>query len=714
MRAISLFSGCGGDTLGLERAGYKVVAFSEFNKAAIASHLANFPDSEHIVEPVSKSPDISKIPNTVFQKYRDIDIMFAGFPCFVKGTLILTQNGYKEIQDVSLDDKLFTHKGRFRNILNKQIKLYKGVIYDIKVKYHPNIITTTEEHPFYIRTKARIWNNDIKKYEITFGEPQWKKASHLTMDDYLGMSINTNNIIPEFTLPLIINKNRTDMISKKINDKNEWYMMGYFIGDGWIEHTLKQTGQSSHKIRFSVNVKDMNTVLPKIQAVLPITDKKCDTGKCKKFGCADSFWWTILNTFGKYAHGKCIPEWVQDAPNELIEEFIAGYMAADGNKYADGCHKITTVSYNLAFSLQRLYLKLGYLFSISKTIRSKTCIIEGRIVNQRDTYDIEGYLTKPRYTSFIENEYVWYAPSRIDKRETSEDVYNFEVEDDNSYCVENILVHNCQGFSRGGKRKSSDPRNQLFQQFVRATAQIKPRYIIGENVTGLVSMKSGPNEDDPLMLDIIRNAFRQIGYELTYKVLEGVEYGVPQKRKRILLVGWDTSRTTLDTGSFWASVSTHGASKTLPIMRSFVTNSMDGAFLLTPPLPENFRNYALEVSNDASPEGKHHPYVELKVTERLLSCSKRDSPIHSEVINLDSPSKTIICTYDHQPRLLLGLKKLNGHCYVRTLLPVELKQIQGFPAEYIITGSHKEQITQIGNAVPPPLVESVATVLKGL
>ena len=353
MRAISLFSGCGGDTLGLERAGYKVVAFSEFNKAAIASHLENFPDSEHIVEPVSKSPDITKIPNTVFQKYRDIDIIFAGFPC--------------------------------------------------------------------------------------------------------------------------------------------------------------------------------------------------------------------------------------------------------------------------------------------------------------------------------------------------------------------------QGFSRGGKRKSSDPRNQLFQQFVRATSQIKPRYIIGENVTGLVSMKSGPNEDDPLMLDIIRQAFREIGYELTYKVLEGVEYGVPQKRKRILLVGWDTSRSTLDTASFWASVSAHGASKTLPTMRSFVTNSMDGAFLLTPQqLPENFRDYALDVPNDATPEGKHHPYVELKVTQRLLSCSKRDSPIHSEVINLDSPSKTIICTYDHQPRLLLGLKKANGHCYVRTLLPVELKQIQGFPADYIITGSHKEQVTQIGNAVPPALVEAVATVLKGV
>lgn len=273
----------------------------------------------------------------------------------------------------------------------------------------------------------------------------------------------------------------------------------------------------------------------------------------------------------------------------------------------------------------------------------------------------------------------------------------------------------CQGFSRAGKKKKEDPRNQMFQQFVRATAQIKPRFVIGENVTGLLTMKSGPNEDDPLMIELIRAAFLQIGYELTHKILEGPAFGVPQKRKRILIVGWDKSRVSLDTASFWASVTSHGASKTMPVMRSFVSNSMDGAFLLMPQvIPEGFATYALEVPNGTKVEGKHHPFVELKATAKLLSCSKRDSPIHSEIIDLDAPSKTIICTYDHQPRLLLGLKKPNGHCYARTLHPVELKQIQGFPVDYIVTGNIKEQITQIGNAVPPALVESVATVLKGV
>ena len=276
----------------------------------------------------------------------------------------------------------------------------------------------------------------------------------------------------------------------------------------------------------------------------------------------------------------------------------------------------------------------------------------------------------------------------------------------------------CQGFSRAGKKKATDPRNQLFQQFVRVARLVRPRFIIGENVTGLEKMKSGPEEDDPLMLDIIREAFRAIGYEFTYKVLEANQFGVPQKRKRILIVGWDTARTAaFDAASFWASVAGFGAARVLPTMRTFVTDSMEGAHQLpTESVPEDFEKYAIPIEEDAAPTGEPHSFVVLKsrADAPLLSCSKRDSPIHSEIIDLDAPSKTIICTYDHQPRLLVGLRKPDGTAYARCLLPDELKQIQGFPANFELKGNKKEVVVQIGNAVPPALVESVATVLKEL
>ena len=101
----------------------------------------------------------------------------------------------------------------------------------------------------------------------------------------------------------------------------------------------------------------------------------------------------------------------QDAPKHLIQEFINGYIKADGCIHKNNCHQITTVSYNLAFGLQRLLLKLGIIASINKFKRPSTCIIEGRIVNQRDTYQIRYYPeSKRQYTSFIEDDYEnWWS-----------------------------------------------------------------------------------------------------------------------------------------------------------------------------------------------------------------------------------------------------------------------------------------------------------------
>lgn len=274
----------------------------------------------------------------------------------------------------------------------------------------------------------------------------------------------------------------------------------------------------------------------------------------------------------------------------------------------------------------------------------------------------------------------------------------------------------CQGFSKAGKKSVTDPRNQMFRHFVRVVKITAPPFFIGENVTGLTSMKSGPNENDPLMLDLIRTAFAEIGYGLTYKVLETLAFGVPQKRKRCLLVGWHMATVpSFNEVAFWTSVVAAGAAKAVPVMRSFIKTTLEGAYKVPETsVPENFARYALPIAEDQEPTGTPHPYLILKTNTNLLSCSKRVSPIHSEVIDIDSPSKTIICTYDHQPRLYIGYRKPSGACYVRTLLPDELKQIQGFPADYKVLGNLKDQVVQIGNAVPPPLIESIATTLKNM
>jgi DNA (cytosine-5)-methyltransferase 1 len=724
VKAISLFSGMGGDSLGMMNTGCKIIAFNEFDKHAIHSHQLNFPDSTLICDASQKKEkdktNIQLIPDAIFSAYKDeADIIFAGHPCFVAGTKILTADGYKNIEDVVLEDKLLTHTGKFQNINNLQRKIYNGDMFHLNIKYHCENTVCTEEHPFYTREKTRKWNSLTNKYDISYNEPLWKSAKELTMNDHFGMVINTNNITPEFSFDKPINQYRKDNVSITLNKPEYWFMMGYFVGDGWIQDTEKADGRLCHTIRFAINNKDERDIVDNISQVLPITDKlQKNAGKCKKFGCSDFIWYSILKQFGKYAHGKRIPEWVQDAPIEFIEQFVEGYKRADGCIKKSGATSFTTVSYDLAFGLQRLYLKLGYIFGVEKTIRPKTCVIQGRTVNQRDTYCVRGYTRKMlrNQSSFIENGYAWYPPFKIEKQEAENtSVYNFEVENDNSYIVANTIVHNCQGFSNGGKKLPDDPRNTLFREFARSATLIKPKYIIGENVDGLLSRKTATGEN---YIDVIVAEFEKIGYNVTYQVCHTVRYGIPQLRKRLVYVG---IRKDLDKTFVFPEPLNDGKTN-LPNLLNIIQFNMEGAIKIE---PDDFDMTTIppeciltDMENDDEEDTNNiHPYLRLKAKTRneeyagkvhhsLLSFSKRDSPIHCEIIDIRNPSKTIICTYDHQPRLFVPLRNKNGY-YIRCILPDELKQIQGFPADFKLVGSKKEQIKQIGNAVPPPLIQQI-------
>ena len=391
--AISLFSGLGGDTLGITLAGGNVIAYNELKPVFSKSHESNFPDSVLICE--GKTQDISKLKDETFITYAGkAQIIFAGFPCFIKDTLVLTDNGYKEIQNVAIEDKLLTHTGKFQKLVNLQRKEYNGLLYEIKLKYHPDIITCTEEHPFYVREQKKTWNSSLKKYDYSYGEPMWKTASKLTMNDYFGMVINTKEEVPEFD--------------------------EYMPEDG-------------------------------------------------------------------------IKEWV-------------------------------VTSLELAHGLQRLYLSLGVIISVEKLFCD---------VKKCNTYKLHIY-SEPQddTSSFIEGNYVWYAPFEITNRETTQTpVYNFEVETDNSYVVENVCVHNCQSFSNGGNKKCfEDERGLLFDEIIRIAKEKKPKFMFLENVKHILKVSNGE------VIDYIKQKIASTGYRLQIFNMSPHNYGIPQQRERVYFV----------------------------------------------------------------------------------------------------------------------------------------------------------------------------------
>lgn len=105
----------------------------------------------------------------------------------------------------------------------------------------------------------------------------------------------------------------------------------------------------------------------------------------------------------------------------------------------------------------------------------------------------------------------------------------------------------CQGFSRAGRRDPNDPRNMLFREYLRIINEVKPKYVVLENVTGLVDTRfygfigvtGHQYKDGELVPNILRNEFMLLGYNtLNPKILNAANYGVPQRRKRIIVIAY--------------------------------------------------------------------------------------------------------------------------------------------------------------------------------
>jgi len=258
----------------------------------------------------------------------------------------------------------------------------------------------------------------------------------------------------------------------------------------------------------------------------------------------------------------------------------------------------------------------------------------------------------------------------------------------------------CQGFSRAGKKDPRDPRNKLFWEFVRAAKLIKPKWIVGENVAGLVNRRT--DDGKSLVSDVIKSAFKKAGYSMAEpEVLKAEKYGVPQKRRRVFFVG---NRK----GMKFEFPEPSSKINNLPNLRNIIEKTNIYGAKYNPKKVHGLdENEIIYYDSEEKPKKKPHPYLLRKLKEEKVSFGKRISPYHIEVVDPDSQSKTIHCGYSFQPRLFVGISNKLGF-FIREFTNKELALIQGFPESYKFAGSRKDIIKQIGNAVPPGFVEAIA------
>jgi DNA (cytosine-5)-methyltransferase 1 len=255
----------------------------------------------------------------------------------------------------------------------------------------------------------------------------------------------------------------------------------------------------------------------------------------------------------------------------------------------------------------------------------------------------------------------------------------------------------CQGFSNAGKKAANDPRNRMFYEFLRVVRIVRPQWIMGENVSGLLTKKTDDGESQ--VIDVIAREFAEIGYPIVYQVYDMSTVGVSQSRKRLAIVG----------NRLGVNFALPQFNEPRPGLHHIVEQSLEGAIETNLAIPEHC---AVQIPDDMEPTGTPHSYMVLKHNENLISFGKRDSAYHSEVLDLRTPCKTLICAHTFQPRLYIGCVKPNGKKYIRCLTVREAAQIQGFPADHAFAGSTTDAIQQIGNAVPARFVAKMVEAMK--
>ncbi len=291
----------------------------------------------------------------------------------------------------------------------------------------------------------------------------------------------------------------------------------------------------------------------------------------------------------------------------------------------------------------------------------------------------------------------------------------------------------CQGFSLANKRRnkiSEDPRNKLFYQFVKTINWYNPKAFVMENVKGLLSMQHG--DVIRTIVDAFTHAGRE-GYNVRFKVLKSVEYGVPQLRERVIIIG---IRNDLD------------IVPEFPHTTVFVPVTVDEAISDLPQINagegEEGQQYPMAPQNDYQRFMRAHSsvvrnHIAMKHTPRLIERFKAiqqgqnllDVWEDHGAVKRGDPSKKSEIKFSQNNLRLFGNKPaptiaasfqsnfvhptLNRNFTAR-----EGARLQSFPDDFIFEGMRTKmswekglsQYQQIGNAVPPLMAYKIAEQLK--
>jgi len=321
-----------------------------------------------------------------------------------------------------------------------------------------------------------------------------------------------------------------------------------------------------------------------------------------------------------------------------------------------------------------------------------------RSVTFNDTYNSQ--IHKKDVGTFVVGNYMCTKIKNIERTERPVEVFNMEVENDNSYTLENIIVHNCQDISVAGKQGgfTNGKRSSLFFKVTGLIRELKeedkPSYLFIENVKNLLSINKGW---DFAKLQI---ELDEIGYDVEWDVLDSAEV-VPQHRERIFIVGHLRGRSTRKV--FPISRQGGETSKEHEVIKVGNTNpsghGMNGDVV-------DARGLARTLTTN---KGEGQRILINQVGNISNSKSYNENPQVGRVYGTDgiAPTLSTMQGGGQEPKILIENTK------IRKITPLEAWRLQGFPDWAFERAkqaglSDSQLYKQAGNGVTVPVIKAIA------
>lgn len=356
--------------------------------------------------------------------------------CLTGDTNIVCQSGIKKIKDIDIGDVVLTHKGRYREVVYKFKRNYLGNLQIVNTSHCPFDVTLTDGHP--VLTLKRNNLKPLPKFNKS--KLEWVDAEKLEEGDILVYPIDNegyNNWDEDFCR-----------------------LLGYYMAEGCIMYKGLKKLNILKGVQFTFNSNETNFIQDLQACIWKKYKLKIKTkiiGNTAIVRCyGNDIATDMRNICGELSGNKRMRSDLFFTNNSCITSFLCGLFRGDGGHYENRA-SYCTKSEQLAHQVFRLCLRLGILPSFNKN--NNKC-------NDKTFYRYIFNFSKKAYDGFVKiynnqqpsqkskrilDGYAWLTIKDICKYTKEEEVYNFEVKEDNTY-VSSFSIHNCEFESRSPYR----------------------------------------------------------------------------------------------------------------------------------------------------------------------------------------------------------------------------------------------------------------------